>query len=279
MKNLVDNTAVLTGASGGIGVYIARALAKEHLKIVCISRSNDDLMRLCSEIDELGGNGIGIPFDISKLDELPLLVDKIHKLVGPVDILINNAAIEKFRSFPNYTLDDIQSILTLNLHAPMELSRLLIPDMIDRDCGYIVNIASGSGKKGAPYNSIYSASKAGLIMWSDAIRQEFADTNIEISIVCPSYTSAGMFLALDVQAPDGIRVSHPTEVAEAVLNSIKLNHTEINLGGFTAKLFNAVTQLSPQLGDRIFRQLSIVKLNQQCAHKQIHSGKKYVHFE
>ena len=279
MRNLVDKTAVLTGASGGIGVYIARALATEHLKIVCISRSNEDLVRLCSEIDELGGNGIGIPFDISNLDELPLLVDKIHQLVGPVDILINNAAIERFRPFHNYTLDDIQSILTLNLYAPIELSRLLIPDMIDRESGHIVNIASGSGKKGAPYNSIYSASKAGLIMWSDAIRQEFADTNIEISIVCPSYTAAGMFLALDVKAPDGIRVSQPTEVAEAVLNSIKLNQTEVNLGGFTAKLFNAVTQLSPQLGDRIFRQLSIVELNQQCAHKQMHSAKMNVNIE
>ncbi|MFN6568078.1 SDR family NAD(P)-dependent oxidoreductase [Dendronalium sp. ChiSLP03b] len=269
MRNIAGKTVVLTGASGGIGVYIARALAKEQVNLVSISRSQQGLDRICAEIKATGSKGISISFDIQKLEELPLLVEKITKFAGHIDILINNAAIEKFRSFHDYSLQDIQSILTTNLLAAMELTRLVLPSMLGRNNGHIVNIASGSGKKGAPYNSIYSASKAGLIMWSDAIRQELADTNIGVSAICPGYTDAGMFRALGVSAPNGMRVAQPTEVANAVLQSIKQNQKEVILDGTSSKIFSAITQLSPQFGDRIFRQLGVVNLNQNCAKKQM----------
>lgn len=269
MKTIAGKTVVLTGASGGIGVFIARALAKEQVTVVGVSRSKEELDQICAEVEIAGGRGISIPFDISKIEELSVLVRQIHETVGPIDILINNAAIEKYRPFQNYTLEDIQSISKTNLLAPMELTRLILPNMVDRNSGHIVNIASGSGKKGAPYNSIYSASKAGLIMWTDAMRQELASTNVGVSVVCLGYTKAGMFLKIDKPTPKLARVAEPTSVAIAVLRAIKQNQGEIMLDGSLTRLLFSNIQLFPQFGDAIFRWIGLTKLNQTCAEKQM----------
>jgi short-subunit dehydrogenase len=269
MKNIAGKTVVLTGASGGIGAFIARALAKEQATIVSISRSQKGLDQICAEVEAAGGKGISILFDLSKVEEFSALTQEIHQLAGPIDILINNAAIEKYRPFQNYTLEDVQSILTTNLLAPMELTRLLLPTMLERNSGHIVNIASSAGKKGAPYNSIYSASKAGLIMWSDAIQQELANSNVGVSVVCPGCTNAGMYLALDITAPSVANIAEPTEVADAVLQSIKQNQKEVVLDGTASKILFAISQLSPQFGDMVFQRLGVVELNQSCAEKQM----------
>lgn len=268
MQQIAGKTVVLTGASGGIGAFIARALAKEGATVVSVSRSPAELDQISAEVNHLGGKGISIPFDLSKLTELSILVENIHHLAGAVDIVINNAAIEKFRPFQDYTLDDIQSILTLNLHAPMEFTRLLLPDMIERNSGHIVNIASGAGKKAAPFNSIYSASKAGLIMWSEAIRLELAQTDVGVSIICPGCTNAGMFLALDAPVPSGARVAEPTEVADVVIQAIKQNHKEVILDSLAVKVFYALSQLSPEFGDSMIQKAGVIERNRDCAQRQ-----------
>lgn len=271
MKDIAGKVVVLTGAAGGIGEFIAHALATEQATVVGVSRSKEGLERISAKVKAAGGKGISIPFDLSNLAELPTLVQQIHQLAGSIDILINNAAIEKYRPFQDYTLEDIQSILTTNLLAPMELTRLVLPSMIDRNSGHVVNIASLAGKKGAPYNSIYSASKAGLIMWADAIRQELANTNVGFSIVCPGYTAAGMFYQLEITPPSAARVAQPTEVANAVLHCIKQNQEEVVLDGAASRLLFALSQLSPQFGDAVFRRVGVVEVNQGCAEKQMNT--------
>ncbi|MBD2693910.1 SDR family NAD(P)-dependent oxidoreductase [Anabaena catenula] len=269
MKSISGKTVLLTGATGGIGLYIARALAQEKATILAVSRSPEKLKQICNEVDQLGGRCVSFCFDISKVTELGILLDQIYEITEKIDIIINNAAIEKYRPFQNYTLEDIQSILTTNLITGMELTRLILPKMIAQNSGHIVNIASGSGKKGAPYNSIYSASKAGLIMWTDAVRQELADSNIGISVVCPGYTNTGMFHAFGLSAPRLARVSEPTEVAIAVIKAIKHNQPEVMLDGILTKLLFSNIQLFPKFGDLIFRWIGVNQLNQTCAENQI----------
>ncbi|ALF53561.1 ketoacyl reductase [Nostoc piscinale CENA21] len=271
MTSIAGKTVLLTGASGGIGSFIARALAKEKATIIAVSRSQAKLDEICTEIEALGGRGIGIEFDISQVAELPKLIQQINQVSGQIDILINNAAVEKYRPFQHYALQDIQSTLTTNLIAGMELTRLILPSMLARNSGHIVNIASGSGKKGMPYNSIYSASKAGLIMWTDALRQELADTNIGVSVVCPGYTATGMFSALGVPAPSLARVAPPQEVAIAILNAIKQNQAEVILDGLVSKLLFSNFQLFPKFGDLVFKWIGVTKLNKNCAEKQMRS--------
>ena len=254
MKTIAGKTVLLTGASRGIGVFIARALAREQANVVNVSH-----------------------LDISNASDLPILMQQIAQFVGPlesIDILINNAAIVKYRTFQDYSLEDIQSVLATNLLAPMELTRLVLQNMVRRGSGHIVNIASLAGKKGCPYNSIYSASKAGLMMWTDAIRQELASTGVDISVICPGYVSeAGMFFG--VPAPSLAGKSTPMDVANAVIRAIKQNKAEVivNQGsvreGMTKLLF-AIGQLSPSFGDAVYRRLGMAKLNQMRAENQVH---------
>ncbi len=187
MTIITGQTVLLTGASRGIGVFIARALAKEKATIVGVSRLQKGLDQLAAEVKALGGHWLGIRYDLSKLEELPNLVQQINEFARPIDILINNAGVEIYRKFQDYSASELQSVLTINLLSAMELCRLVLPTMLRQRKGHIVNIASLAGKKGLPYNSVYSASKAGLLMWTDALRQELAGTGVGISAICPGY--------------------------------------------------------------------------------------------
>ncbi|AFZ23502.1 short-chain dehydrogenase of unknown substrate specificity [Cylindrospermum stagnale PCC 7417] len=271
MKILADKTVLLTGASRGLGVYIARVLAREQATIVGVSRSKSGLDKTSDEVTALGGKFIGFTFDLKKVEELPILVQQINKVVGPVDVLINNSGIELYRAFADYSLEDLQSVLTTNLLSAIELTRLLLPSMLERDSGHIVNIASLAGKKGVPYNSIYSATKAGLIIWTDALRQELASTGMNISVICPGYISeTGMTFDSRIPAPRLAGVSTPTEVANAVIKAIKQNEAEVivNESRITenlTKVMFAIGQLYPQFLDAVYQWLDVVNLNQKRA--------------
>ncbi|NEQ64747.1 MAG: SDR family NAD(P)-dependent oxidoreductase [Symploca sp. SIO2D2] len=268
MTIIAGKTVLITGISRGIGVFIARELAKKQATVVGVARSQEGLDRICAEINAMGSKGISISFDISKVEELSNLVKKIEELVGSVDILINNAGIEMYRAFPDYSLGDIQSVLSINLLAAMELTRLVLPNMLSHGSGHIVNIASLAAKKGHPYDSIYSASKAGLLMWSNAIRQELAGTGTSISTICPGYISNyGMLADTGVPAPTLAGISQPEDVAKAVIQAIEKKRAEVIVNGNMimrncTKMLLATEQLFPELGDAVNQWLGINRLNQ-----------------
>lgn len=280
MTLIAGKTVLLTGASRGLGVYIARALAKEQATVVCVSRSKSGLEQTCDVIQSVGGKGISIPFDMKNVSQLSLLTQQIQEVVGPIDILINNAGIEIHRAFVDYSTEEIQSVFQTNLLAAMELTRLLLPSMMERGSGRIVNIASLAGKKGVAYNSIYSASKAGLIMWTDAMRQELIGTGVNISVICPGYVSeTGMTADSRVPGPKLAGVSTPKSVANAIIHAIKRNKPEVivNENLITeslTKFMFAVGQFSPTYVDSLYRWLGVVKLNQKRAENR--AKKQYV---
>jgi len=154
MTSIAGKTILLTGASRGIGAFMARSLAKEKTTIVGISRSKEGLNKIGAEVKAVGGEWIAVNFDISQIEELPILLEEINQRVGTIDILINNAGIEIYRAFQDYSTVEIQSILTTNLLAAMELSRLVLPTLLHKGSGHLVNIASLAGKKSPAYNSI-----------------------------------------------------------------------------------------------------------------------------
>ena len=268
MTSLNNKTILLTGASRGIGACIARELAKQHATIVGVSRSQAELETICAQVNAFGGQGIGIPFDISDVEQLPALLQQVHRQVGSVDILINNAGIELYRAFQDYSLQEIQSVLSVNLVAAIELTRLLLPTMLEQRSGHIVNIASLAGKKGHPYDSIYSASKAGLLMWGNAVRQELVGTGVGISVICPGYVARqGMLADTGIPAPPLAGTSLPETVAIAVVRAIEQNKAEIIINQdpateFITRLLLAVEQFFPRLGDAINQRLGVTRLNQ-----------------
>jgi short-subunit dehydrogenase len=281
VTTIAGKKVLLTGASRGIGVVIARELAQKQATVVGVSRSQEGLDRVCAEIKAMGGKAIGIPFDISKVEQLPTLVEEIEELVGSVDILINNAGIEIYKAFPDYSLADLQSVLSINLLAAMELTRLVLPDMLHQRSGHIVNIASLAGKKGHPYDSAYSASKAGLLMWADALRQELAGTGVGISSICPGYISdCGLLADTGIAAPSLAGTSKSEDVVRAVIRAIEKNKAEVMVNGgllpeILSKLLLAVEQFFPRLGDSVNRWLGITKLNQRRI-KSLDNSKKNI---
>ncbi|ABA22211.1 Short-chain dehydrogenase/reductase SDR [Trichormus variabilis ATCC 29413] len=278
MTTLTGKTVLLTGASRGLGVYIARALAKEQATVVCVSRSQSGLAQTCNVVKAAGGKAIAIPFDVRNISQLSALVQQAQDIVGPIDVLINNAGIEINAAFANYSLAEIQSIFNTNLLAVMELTRLLLPSMMERGSGRIVNIASLAGKKGVAFNSVYSASKAGLIMWTDAMRQELVGTGVNISVVCPGYVSqTGMTVDTRVSAPKLAGISTPKSVANAVVKAIKKKTSEVvvNQNPITeslTKFMLAIGQISPTSVDRIYRWLGVVDFNQKRAENRVKDG-------
>lgn len=269
MTTLAHKTVLLTGAAGGIGAFIARALAKAQANVVCVGRSPKPLEALAAELGSQGVRAIALPFDLQNIDAMPSLISDIEQQLGPVEVLINNAAVEKYRPFQAYTTQDIQAMSATNFLAPVTLCHLLLPDMLARGSGHIVNIASGAGKRGAPFNSVYSATKAALINWSEALRLELSDSPVQISVVCPGITDAGMFWALETEAPEQMKVTPPETVADVVVQAIQRNQPDVMLDGLTNKVFLALSQLSPQLGDRILHKVGIVETNRACAQRQI----------
>lgn len=273
MSELTGKTVLLTGASRGIGASIAVALAQEGAIVIGVSRSQEGLARVQRKIEAEGGKMISIPADISQTDRLSALVDHISQVVGPVDILVNNAAIEIYRAFQNYSLDEIQRILSTNLLAAIELSRLLLPSMLARQEGHIVNIASLAAKKGHPYDSIYSASKAGLLMWADAIRQELSESGVRVSTVCPGYVKdQGLLSDTHIQAPRFAGVSMSRDVVAAVLKSIKNDSAEVVLNENTfltliTQFLFAIEQFSPRFGDAVNHWLGVPQLNSKRANR------------
>ena len=284
MTTIKGKTIILTGASRGIGAFIARELAKKQATVICVSRSQSGLERICSEIDDLGGKGIGVIFDVSKVERMPELMYEIKQLTGSfnVDILVNNAGIEIYRSFQNYSLKDIQLVLSVNLIAAIELTRLVLPNMLNKGSGHIVNIASFATQKGHPYDSVYSASKAGLLMWADALRDELAPTDIIVSNICPGYSERGLFADNTMSATQVTEASStPQNVATAVYQAIENNGSQmvVNENFFTrnmTKLKFALEQFLPNFGDAANQVEDVNNLNKIPNQSQRNSKEKLV---
>jgi short-subunit dehydrogenase len=270
MSEIAGRTVLLTGASRGLGACIALSLAQAGAQVVGVARSPDALEQIGRAIREEGGRWLSVAWDVSRLEELPGLVQQVSAAVGPVDILINNAGIEIYRAFPDYTTADLRMVLTTNLLAAMELTRLLLPEML-RQGGHIVNIASLAGDNAPAFNSAYAASKAGLMKWSDVLRQELHETGVRVSVVSPGYIlEVGMTADSRVPVPRLAGVSSPERVVRAVLAAITQNRARVlvNQDLLTEVCTTALLMLNhaaPQVVDAFNRWSGIVAANRQRA--------------
>jgi len=231
MKNLSASNAILTGASKGLGVHIARALAKEGVNLVLTARSADALEQVREEMLTYDVKAEVIPADLTETDQIDSLIAEAEKKLGPIDILVNNAGIEISTPYEEFSPDDIQKMMTLNLTVPMLLTRGLLPGMLQRNRGHIVNMSSLAGKTGFPTQTPYAASKAGLIMFTHSLRVELADTQIGASVVCPGFVSDdGMYARMEERAGPAPKIMKPTtpeKVAKGVVRCIKKNIPEL----------------------------------------------------
>ena len=256
--------AIVTGASRGIGKVIAQSLAQKGSKIIAIARSMDNLSKTCQLIEDKGGQATPILADMIQSENFDQLIERATSIYGRLDILVNNAGVEQYNYFRKYSSDYIDNCLKTNLHAPILLSKSILPQLLEQGSGHIINIASLAGKKGVSYNSIYSASKSGLIMWTDAMRQELSQTNVNISVVCPGFIrDSGMFHDSGQSAPKLLGSSLPQDVANAVIKCIRNNSAEIIVNPGPMKPLLALNQISPQLGDWVVKLFGVPEMNRK----------------
>ncbi len=273
IKDLRGTVAILTGASRGLGVTIAHALADEGVHLALAARNADQLEKVRGDVAARGVNVICVPTDVTDDAQLDALVARTSDELGPIDILVNNAGIESIRSFADYPPDVLRAIVDTNLTAPLMLTRKVLPGMLERDRGHIVQMASLAGKGGFAYDGPYAASKAALIMFTHSLRAELIDSRVGCSAVCPGFVSdegmyADMVTNTGVKASRLLGESKPEKVAEAVVKAIKRGSSELFVNPSPMRPVVVLSQLFPDMAARTLQLLGVTALGKRAASAQ-----------
>jgi 3-oxoacyl-[acyl-carrier protein] reductase len=187
LSSLEEKVAVVTGAGRGIGKAISVALARAGCRVVLAARTREQLQAVHKEILCSGGDALAVPTDLTVDEDIRRLVDQSEEKWGEVDILINNAGWGKRASVVSASIADWDQTFRLNLRAPMVLARAVLPQMIAKGQGAIVNIGSVSGKTGEANGAAYSASKFGLIGFTQSLYEEVREYGIKVAVVLPGF--------------------------------------------------------------------------------------------
>lgn len=190
MSNLANKVVLITGASSGFGEEAARLFVKEGCRVVLAARRLDRLQTLAESLQAQGGEALAFPVDITNLAEVELMVQSALDLYGQIDILFNNAGIGRVDWFEKHTPErDIELLIQVNLIGLMQVTRAVLPHMLERRSGHIINMLSIAGLIAAPLISSYSASKTGARAFTDALRREVTPLGIRVSGIYPGPAS------------------------------------------------------------------------------------------
>jgi 3-oxoacyl-[acyl-carrier protein] reductase len=223
MESLKGKNAIITGAGRGIGRAIAIALAAEGVNVGLISRSNNDLLKLKDELNKFGVKTSIAVADVADIEAVNAAVKFIQNELGSIDILINNAGIAKFGKFLDLQPAEWEEQIKVNLFGVYYVTRAVLPQMIERQTGDIVNISSSAGLKGSPMTSAYSASKFALMGLSDSLMQEVRKHNIRVTALNPSTVVTDLAISANLINNNEDRVMHPEDFAELIVAQLKLN--------------------------------------------------------
>jgi short-subunit dehydrogenase len=241
LNHLDGKTALVTGASRGIGPFIAHALARRGVRLALVARSADELDAQVARIDARGGSAIALPADLLATGKADDVARAAEERLGLVDILVNNAGVELIGPLQDLGLEEIERIIRLNLLGTMALTHAVLPGMLRRRRGHIVNMASLSGHLHPPFYETYAATKAALIAFSHSLRGSLRGTGVSASVIVPSFVrTVGM--RRYTEDDDGVGIARlaggkpPEAVAGAVVRAIRRNRAEIVVAPLATKM-------------------------------------------
>ena len=238
--------ALITGASRGIGEATARELARRGYALVLAARSAGPLVALAGELSRAGAPALPVPTDMRSLQDVRRLAQLALHRFGCVDVLVHNAGIGGAGPVAHMHPEAAAATLETNLLAPVELTRVLLPSMIERRRGAIIFVASVAGSIGLPTSPIYSASKFGLRGFADGLRREVARRDISVTVVSPGFIQTAMTAGMRLPMPG------PALVARAIAGAIERPRRELFVPGYYRLLVRAA-QLLPGLADLALR--------------------------
>ncbi|WP_067834416.1 SDR family NAD(P)-dependent oxidoreductase [Nocardia lijiangensis] len=236
---------LITGATGGIGHAIAHAFADRGAELVLTGRRVEVLAPLA---EQTGARAV--PADLADSDGVTALL----AAAGPVDIVVANAALPASGLLTDYSIEQIDRALDVNLRAPILTARLLAEPLIAQGRGHLVFVSSISGKLASPRASLYNATKFGLRGFAQALRQDLAPHGVGVSTIFPGFVrDAGMFADAGVPAAFGMGTSSPEQVAEAVCRGVEHNVGEIDVATPQTRFGVLLAGIAPGLAARVQR--------------------------
>ena len=251
---LKGKVVLLTGGSRGIGPILANALAKKGAILALAARSEKGLEEVAGQLKNSNAKVRLFPVDLRIPLQREQLIGNVLNELGTIDILLNNAGLETEGAFSELPWQSIYENIEVNMIAPMALTHLILPEMLKKKSGYIVNIASIAAKNGAPFAAVYSGTKAGLAEWTRALRLELAGSGIRFSTIFPGYVrEVGMFAKFGVKSPWIIGSCSPGQVAKAVVQAIEKERLETIINSHPLRYVFTLNDLSPSFGDWIMR--------------------------
>jgi len=227
----------ITGASSGIGEALAYELSRRGANLVLSSRREDVLNRVRDGCDRPSDHTVET-LDLAEPDSLTQAADRVEDRMGPVDVLVNNGGISQRGTAVDTEMDVVRRILEINFFGTVQLTKAVLPTMIERQQGHIVVVSSLVGKFGTPLRSSYAASKHALHGWFDSLRAEVHDDNVGVTLACPGFVKTNV--ASNALYPDGTPLGPkakekgipPKDCASALANAIEREKAEFTVGGW-----------------------------------------------
>jgi short-subunit dehydrogenase len=242
---LAGRKALLTGATGGLGRAIAKALAERGAKLTLSGRKPEALEALAAE---LPGDGHSVlPADLAE----PGAAERLAAEAGDVDILVANAGLPGSGRMEDFSAEEVKRALRVNLESPMLLAQALYPGMLERGSGHLVFVASLSGKAPSPHSSIYNATKFGLRGFALGLRADLGPQGLGVSIVSPGFIrEAGMFAESGATPPAGLGTATPEGVARGTLKAIEGDKVEVVVAPMQQRFLAHFGLVSPGIAVR-----------------------------
>ncbi|MGD6965749.1 3-ketoacyl-ACP reductase [Rossellomorea vietnamensis] len=221
--DLKGKSVLITGAGRGIGRAAAIALAKEGVNVGLLGLTMENLEKVSEELAEYGVKVSAAVADVSDLESVTHAAEHIRSDLGSIDILINNAGTAKFGGFLELDPDEWEKIIRVNLMGVYNATRAVLPEMIERKTGDIINVSSTAGQKGAPVTSAYSASKFGVLGLTESLMQEVRKHNIRVTALTPSTVATDLAQENNLLSGSTENVMQPEDLAELIVSTLKLN--------------------------------------------------------
>ncbi len=223
MTDLKNKNALITGAGKGIGKAIALALAKEGVNIILVARTQEEIDSVAAKVRSLRVKALAITADVADINSVNAAVEKALAEFGTIDILINNAGIAAFGKFLELEPTDWERIIQVNLMGTYYVTRAVLPNMIERQTGDIINISSTAGLSGNALTSAYSASKFAVLGLTESLMQEVRKHNIRVTALTPSTVATDMAKELKLTDGNPETVMQAEDMAELIIAQLKLN--------------------------------------------------------
>jgi len=237
---LAGSKVLLTGATGGLGRAIAKALAARGARLALSGRKAEALATLAAGLP--GDGHAALPCDLGQ----PGAAEQLAVEAGQVDVLVANAGLPGSGRLPDFTSEQLVKALRVNLESPILLARALEPQMLERGCGHMVFVSSLSGKTATPLTSVYNATKFGLRGFALGLRADLDPLGIGVSIVSPgTIREAGMYADSGADPIPGLGTSSPEQVADAVVRAIEKNKVEITVAPIQQRVLAHFALTSP----------------------------------